>query len=96
MKIIGNVILVLLVVAIGFIFTGELHWLFAIGMLFIGTLQSFSSGCSSIQTLKSVGSAIWSSALVSRHRIRTNLRYNPDRSGKSAPPTVISAGRASS
>ncbi|WP_027683544.1 hypothetical protein [Rhizobium leguminosarum] len=40
MKIIGNVILVLLVVAIGFIFTGELHWLFAIGMLFLGTLQS--------------------------------------------------------
>ncbi|NNU65253.1 MULTISPECIES: hypothetical protein [Rhizobium] len=40
MKIIGNVILVLLVAAIGFIFTGELHWLFAIGMLFIGTLQS--------------------------------------------------------
>jgi hypothetical protein len=40
MKIIGNVILVLLIVAIGFIFTSELHWLFAIGTLFLGTLQS--------------------------------------------------------
>ncbi|MBX5159939.1 MULTISPECIES: hypothetical protein [unclassified Rhizobium] len=40
MKIIANVILVLLIVAIGFIFTGELHWLFAIGMLFVGALQS--------------------------------------------------------
>ena len=28
--------------------------------------------------------------------IRTTPRYNPDRSGKSAPPRVISAGRASS
>lgn len=40
MKIIANIIAALLVVAVGFIFTGELHWLFAIGMLLLGTLQS--------------------------------------------------------
>ncbi|WP_049736150.1 hypothetical protein [Rhizobium ecuadorense] len=40
MKIIANVILVLLIVAVGFIFTGELHWLPAIGTLFLGAMQS--------------------------------------------------------
>ncbi|MBB4235612.1 hypothetical protein [Rhizobium esperanzae] len=40
MKIIGNVIAVLIIVAVGFIFTGELHWFLAIGMLLIGVLQS--------------------------------------------------------
>ncbi|MBX4859420.1 hypothetical protein G9X64_35885 [Rhizobium sophorae] len=40
MKIIANIIAVLLIVAVGFIFTGELHWLFAIAMLLLGTLQS--------------------------------------------------------
>ncbi|WHO74734.1 hypothetical protein [Rhizobium sp. BT03] len=40
MKIIANVILVFLIVAVGFIFTGELHWLLAIGTLFLGALQS--------------------------------------------------------
>ncbi|PDS76451.1 hypothetical protein [Rhizobium sp. L43] len=32
-------IAVLLIVAVGYIFTGELHWHFAIGMLLLGTLQ---------------------------------------------------------
>ena len=40
MKIIASMISVLLIVALGFIFTGELHWLPAIGMLFLGALQS--------------------------------------------------------
>ncbi|OWV90440.1 hypothetical protein ATY75_14615 [Rhizobium sp. N122] len=40
MKIIANVFAVLLIVAVGFIFTGELHWGFAIGMLFLGAPQS--------------------------------------------------------
>ncbi|MBB4291118.1 hypothetical protein GGE16_003177 [Rhizobium leguminosarum] len=40
MKIIANIIAVLLIVAVGFIFTGQLRWLFVIGMLFLGTLQS--------------------------------------------------------
>ncbi|WP_245294403.1 hypothetical protein [Rhizobium aegyptiacum] len=39
-NIIANVIAVLLIVAVGFIFTGELHWLFAIGALLLGALQS--------------------------------------------------------
>ncbi|NYJ11786.1 hypothetical protein GGI64_002844 [Rhizobium leguminosarum] len=38
MKIIASIISVLLIVALGFIFTGELHWLPAIGMLFLGAL----------------------------------------------------------
>ncbi|MBX4955429.1 hypothetical protein HJB51_08140 [Rhizobium lentis] len=40
MQIIANIIAVLLAVAVGFIFTGELHWLFAVGMLLLGALQS--------------------------------------------------------
>ncbi|WP_425348754.1 hypothetical protein [Rhizobium aethiopicum] len=37
--IIANVIAALLIVVVGFIFTGELHRLFAIGALLLGTLQ---------------------------------------------------------
>ncbi|AJC80469.1 hypothetical protein IE4803_CH03298 [Rhizobium etli bv. phaseoli str. IE4803] len=40
MKIIANIIAVLLFVAVGFIFTGEFHWGFAIGIPFLGMLQS--------------------------------------------------------
>ncbi|OWV70040.1 hypothetical protein ATY77_18515 [Rhizobium sp. R634] len=40
MKIIADIIAALLIVAVGFIFTGEFHWVFVIGMLLLGTLQS--------------------------------------------------------
>ncbi|OHV23611.1 hypothetical protein EOS93_01910 [Rhizobium sp. RMa-01] len=40
MKIVANIIAALLIVTVGFIFTGEFHWVFAIGMLLLGTLQS--------------------------------------------------------
>jgi len=38
--IVFNLIFYLLVVGVGYIFTGELHWFFAIAMLLIGGLQS--------------------------------------------------------
>ena len=39
MKIEANIIAVLLIIAVGCIITGELHWGFAIGILFLGMLQ---------------------------------------------------------